>query len=459
MLLYHFQQIIESWQFAFSQKRTLLLTIRLALGLLCTPGRRTIARSICCFGDPQHDWSSDYYFFSRSKWDVNNLFQPILQKSMPYCRPDYVSIAFDDTKLHKTGRHIKSAFYQRDPLSPPFHTNLILGQRFLQASVILPHYRHDPEVAPRGIPVRFEEVPAVKKPGKRGTPQDWKDYRQAQKERNLSHAFVNMLTGLRKSLDQAGASERILIATVDGSFCNQTVFQSSVPKTVLVARTRKDTRLCFRDNSSSRRFYAHETFNPEQVRQDETIPYQTATVFHGGQFRAIRYKEVNHVLWQRGAKRRPLRLIVVAPTPYLVTPKSRRCYRDPAYLLVTDTEMPTTDLIQEYFNRWQIEVNHRDEKDLLGVGQAQVRAEESVPRQPAFVVAAYSALLLASLIAYGPRRTEEYGPPPRWARERTRPSIADMLSLLRRQYIQYANNNNQLHKDETALNMITGAHA
>jgi len=29
-------------------------------------------------------------------------------------------------------------------------------------------------------------------------------------------------------------------------------------------------------------------------------------------------------------------------------------------------------LIQYYFDRWQIEVNHRDEKSLLGVGQAQV---------------------------------------------------------------------------------------
>ena len=44
-----------------------------------------------------------------------------------------------------------------------------------------------------------------------------------------------------------------------------------------------------------------------------------------------------------------------------------------------------------YFDRWQIEVNHRDEKDTLGVGQAQMWNPVSVPKQPALVVASYSA--------------------------------------------------------------------
>jgi len=49
-------------------------------------------------------------------------------------------------------------------------------------------------------------------------------------------------------------------------------------------------------------------------------------------------------------------------------------------------------LLQVYFDRWQIEVNHREEKDTLGVGQAQLRHILSVPKQPAFSVASYSAL-------------------------------------------------------------------
>jgi hypothetical protein len=51
-------------------------------------------------------------------------------------------------------------------------------------------------------------------------------------------------------------------------------------------------------------------------------------------------------------------------------------------------------------DRWQIEVNLREEKDTLGLGPAQSWNEASVPKQPPLAVAAYSALLLASLIAF-----------------------------------------------------------
>jgi len=88
--------------------------------------------------------------------------------------------------------------------------------------------------------------------------------------------------------------------------------------------------------------------------------------------------------------------------------KSRKLYyRKPAFLLTTDLQDSVKQLLQIYFDRWQIEVNHRDEKDTLGVGQAQLWNVKAVPKQPVLTVAAYSALLLASLIAFGAER----GPP------------------------------------------------
>ena len=44
-------------------------------------------------------------------------------------------------------------------------------------------------------------------------------------------------------------------------------------------------------------------------------------------------------------------------------------------------------LLQDYFDRWGIEVNHRDVKEILGVGQAQVWNEKSVSKVPALLVA------------------------------------------------------------------------
>ena len=91
------------------------------------------------------------------------------------------------------------------------------------------------------------------------------------------------------------------------------------------------------------------------------------------------------------------------------------------------------DLPQIYFDRWQIEVNHREEKDTLGVGQARLWNPAAVPKQPALAVASYSALLLASLLAFGPERGAACAPLPKWRKRAKRPSCLDLVTLLRKE--------------------------
>jgi hypothetical protein len=307
------------------------------------------------------------------------------------------------------------------------------GQRFLQASLLAPLYRFDGESSPRGLPIRFEEVTPVRKPGKNATAQQKAAYRQAKKIHNLSTAFVDMLRGLRQDFDSQGFEHKSLIAVADGSFCNKTTFRQPVDRTVLITRARKDLRLCFPDHSPGRRYYGKETFSPEAVYNDPTIPWKEATIFHGSKFRKIRFKEVRQVLWQRGGGRRLLRLFVLAPTPYRKTKEGKFYYRRKAYLLCDDNQLAAKVLLQAYFDRWQIEINHRDEKSILGVGHAQVWADLSVPRLPAFMVATYSLMLLSVLETYGPTRTNDYEPLPKWRNAARRASCQDAITLLRKQ--------------------------
>lgn len=315
-------------------------------------------------------------------------------------------------------------------MSPPFRMNLLFGLRYLQASLLFPHHQ-SAEAGARGVPVRFTEVPHVKKPGKKATEQDRAEYKAAIKKQNLSIAGVTMIEDLRKTLDRNGASTRPLVMSMDGSFCNKTIFSHDFERTVLIARTRKDARLCFPAEKGSRKKYSAECFTPQSVRADENIPYQTAEIFYGGARRDIRYKQLNNILWRRGSRLKPVRLIVVAPQPYKVSPNARTNYRDPAYLLTTDLTSPIALLLQIYFDRWQIEVNHREEKSILGVGQAQLTSALAVPRQPAFAVAGYSMILLAGILEFGPHRTDSFAPLPKWRRKANRPSLLDLLTLLR----------------------------
>jgi hypothetical protein len=376
-----------------------------------------------------------------------------VQRALPWCPGRYIGVAIDDTRLRKTGQRIRQAFYQRDPLSPKFYVNLMFGLRFLQASLLVPLFRQA-KVGARALPIAFEEVSVVKHPrrklpkrkaskGKRSEPLspqelEWKQYRAAQKIHNLSTRFVDLMHRLRTTFDACGAAKKVLLLAVDGSFCNRTVFANVVPGVELIARARKDIRLCFRAQDGSRRFYGVQKLTPEQVRLDESRPWKTTTVFYGGKRRKVEYKEVGGIFWQGGARKRPLRLLVVRPTRYRKRKSGRYYYRQPAYLLTTVVRGTVRQLLQIYFDRWQIEVNHREEKDTLGVGQAQLRNFTSVPKQPALAVASYSALLLASLQAFGALRGEAYAALPKWRRRAARPSALDLIALLRKEMVENA---------------------
>lgn len=432
MLLHALLEILAAWRPAFAQDRSHSRAVAQALGTLASFGRRTLSRALWALGRQQADWSAEYRLHSRAVWKPERLFQPVLDKALPLCEGRYIAAAIDDTRLHKTGRRIQTAFYQRDPLSPKFRFNLMFGLRFLQISVLVPLHRKQ-KASARALPVRFEEVPALRHPRRNAPPEQWAAYRQAVKKTNLSTHAATTIQGLRESLDEAGQRAKRLLIVGDGSFCNRTLFTSALNRTGIIARARRDLKLCRRAETGGRSFYDKVKFTPQQVRQDESLPWRKARIFHGGQWRKVRYKEVAGIYWQSGAQKRPLRLFVVAPIPYQAPGRKRKYYRDAAYLLTTDLTGTPRELLQPYFDRWQIEVNHREEKDTLGIGQAQLRSTLAVPRQPAFAVAAYSALHLAALLTYGPDRGHQYQALPRWRRNATRPSFLDLLTLLRKQ--------------------------
>ncbi len=434
-LLQCWLEMTRPWQSIFAQNRTFVRAARQALGSLLVLGRATVSRILWTSGREQKSWSGEYFLHSRAEWDPQALFLPLLKEGLTFCPGKLVGVAVDDTRLRKTGRSIPQAAWHRDPMSPPFHTNLMLGLRFLQASLLLPLHRNG-SFSARAIPIRFEEVSTVKKPGKRAGEEAWEQYKADRKRFNLSQRFVDSLSELRNAFDAAGGERKTLAIAGDGSFCNRTVLAAIPQRVILIARTRKDAKLCFAAEPGSRRTYAEEKFTPEQVRQDEKIGWKITKLFYGGQQRKVRYKEVSKVLWQSGSRTRPLRLFVIAPTPYRKRKSSKLYYRQPAFLLCTDLSSSAQQLLQIYCDRWQIEVNHREEKDTLGIGQAQLWNRTAVPKQPALAVAAYSALLLAALKVFGAERGKAYAQLPKWRRNARRPSCLDLITLLRKEASQ-----------------------
>ena len=87
----------------------------------------------------------------------------------------------DDTILKKTDTKIPGTGWRRDPLGPPFRTDFIWGQRFIQISMTLPD--HAGPCQSRAIPVDFCHCPSAKRPGKKSTQEQKQQYTEQKKQK------------------------------------------------------------------------------------------------------------------------------------------------------------------------------------------------------------------------------------------------------------------------------------
>ena len=415
--------------------------IDLGLGLLCGQTPKPITSALEWLGQTQQDWSSDYRFFSQTQWQAKDMLRPLLRQAL--CAhsavPKQVFMGQDDTLLRKSGKKIPGVSYARDPLSPPFQVNLVRGQRFVQSSLLLqPGGEQHPW---RAIPVQFSHAPVPKFPHN-ATPEQEAAIKETRKKHRLSVVAVEHLSQCRKELDQLpGGRESVLIDSVDGGYTNRTFFRGLPPNCQAVGRFRKDAKLRAYlppDQRKGARKYGSAMATPLELLQDPQLPWQETALFIAGQMRTLSYKEITGVCWPKVTQTRLMRLILIKAAGYRLRKGSKLLYREPAFLITTDLTTPVAILISAYIARWEVEVNFRDEKSLLGVGQAQVRSPKSVERAPFFLVACYALLLLSSIEVFGDRRTEDFEPLPKWRRQKPlRPSTRDLVRKLRKEAADY----------------------
>lgn len=307
--------------------------------------------------------------------------------------------------------------WRRDPLGPRFQTNFVRAQRFLQVSAALP----GKDGSSRLAPIAFVHAPTPPKPKRNASEETQAQYRRAASDSRLGLRATQQISQLRESLDQeAGGKDRTLIVAFDGGYTNSTVLKNIPPHTTCIGRIRKDAHLSLLPDPAQRKTYGRrlrygaDAPTPDELRTNDSEPWQTITLQHSGVTHPLRYKLLKNLLWRTAGVGQLLQLIVIAPLAYRLRKGSKLLYRDPAYLICTDPLLDAQQIIETYFQRWDIEVNFRDEKTLLGVGQAQVRTVSSVESAPAFAVAAYRLLLVSAQRAFG-NSTEGLLPQPKWA--------------------------------------------
>lgn len=398
---------------------------------LVTLGRHTVSARILAAGGGFRDWSADYRLYSRGRFDPEEVFAVVRGEFQRAAAPGAPLLAaIDDTILRKTGTRIPGVAYRRDPLSPPFRVNFARGLRVLQISALTPQSQGAPF---RAVPIDFVQAPTPRKPSPKGPAAEWEAYRAAAKEANLSRLAHGRVRLLRERLEDP----RPLWVVADGRLANRNFLLPLPENTAAIVRVRRDAKLHHPplsqpDGAGRRRVYGPPAPTPDQLRADPDTPWQTVRVHAAGKDRDFRVKTVSPLRW-RATSGLPLRLVVVAPLGYRLRKRSRVLYRQPAFLLCSDLEADPRAILEAYVARWDIEVNFRDEKTLLGAADPQVRNPASVDRAHALTVASYSLLLTAAIAAGAGTPGLDAPPEPKWRRPRapSRPSARLLINQLR----------------------------
>lgn len=409
------EQLIAQSHDLFGSRESFERCRRHLLSSLVGFGRHTITGLLRTQNRHQQDWTADYRFYARERFDEDAIFGLVRKTVEAHLdKPHPLVTAMDDSLLRKSGRKVHGVRYVRDPLSPPFHVNFVRGLRVLQISAALT----DGNGAARMVPVDFQHAVLAPKPSRKASAEELKAYQQERAKRNINKVGLERLQHLRRQMDQSGSAARQLITTVDGRFTNSTVFKAVPERTTLIGRLRKDAVLHFlpqaQPEKGRRRKYGPLAPTPEQLLQDETQPWQVASARACGQSHEFKIKRLEAVVMRMNGAAMVVQVIVIKPLGYRLRIGGKLLYRQPAFLVCTDPKLSVTELLQDFLWRWDIEVNFRDEKTILKIGQGQVRNEHSTQTAPALGVAAYSLLLLAAAQTYGKNGIPDRHHQPKW---------------------------------------------
>lgn len=409
---------------------------RHALSQLTCLGRHTITGLASTSGRLFWDWSAEYRLYSRNRFNAQKVFDGIRKKVVEACEArEPLVVGLDDSMLRKTGKKIPGVGYRRDPLGPPFNVNFVRSQRVIQISAAYPCGKG----RSRMIPIDFHDAAPAMKPKHYAPSSSWDNYREEQKRLRLSVRGAERLHHLRNWLDENGQSQRALWALVDGGYTNQTVLKQLPQRTTLIGRIRSDAKLHYiPDVSDSLTLGRNRTYGtlaptPEHLRMDDAVPWKCVRAYAAGKHHDFKVKVIKPLRWRKAGGNQNLQLIVVAPLKYRLRKTTKALYRKPAYIVCTNPDLPVQKVLQAYLWRWDIEVNFRDEKTLLGVGQAQVRHPASINNVPTLAVAAYAALLLAGIRTFGCFGSPDSLPRPKWQsrKPQQRATTTDYIRHLR----------------------------
>lgn len=392
VLLTEMMRLIGKCEPVYQQKRVFNRILALVMGELFAFGRHTITQLLLTLGLIDEDWSAWYRLFSQGRFDEKET-SAVMLREMVAEVPETVpfTVGVDGFHVPRCSAKMPGTGWMRGLQTAAFKPGIQRGQRFLEVSWLPPIVNG----FSRAIPIRClsaftaKSVPCQEEP------------------RTEVMAGLSGLRWIRQEMDEAGREEQLLLSLNDGSYDTLQFWPGLPERTVAVVRTARNRclyKLPPADAHGNCKYGDKAPAPHLWLKQRKGFTYQEVMV--RGKRRQMRYR-VEGPFVRDGLPQVPLMLIVIGGGKRPAG--SRRKRYQPCFFLVSAVEvdglwslpLPIADLLAWLWQRWELEVAHRQMKSGLGLGEKQCWNDRATVATVQWSVWVYSLMVLSGHRAWG----------------------------------------------------------
>lgn len=394
-LLQNLLELLERHRAAFGQERTYWRAVGMVLGEIFNFGRHTVTQGLMALGITDGDWSSWYRLFSRGRFVERAVSKIFFRETLQHTSPGepYV-VGTDGIQIPRSSWKMPGTSWLKAPRTPVFKVGIHRAQRFVHGAWLTAMEAG----YSRAIPLRFlPAFPPKAKPASVPT-------------RTEGEAGLSFLRWVRQELDEAGRGQQKLLALVDGSFETLNVWRGLPERTVLAARTARNRRLYYlperREGPGRPPSYGPLAPHPWEWLHKQ-ISWQKRDIPVRGKMILMKFQVLGPFV-REGLPDIPMFLFVVKGMHRKVGKKKLRWkHRKPSFYLVNamqvhgQWQLPVETILAWLWQRWELEVAHREMKSGFGVGEKQCWNPQATISSVQWNVWVYALLLLSAYRTWG----------------------------------------------------------
>lgn len=386
--------LLHAYSATFGQYRVFENACTLFLSELFAFGRHTVTRLVLTQGITNAAKLSSFYrLFSLKRFNEELVATILLGQLLTHIPNETpLVLACDGTHTPRTGKHIEGTGWGRNPRNPPFKVGIHLMQRWLHMGVFLPIENG----FTRLIPLRF--LPAF-------TEKSNRQVYEACKEWEVTVACLNWL---RTQLTKLGRTCQTVLLVADGAFDTLNLWKNLPENVFLLVRTAKNRVLYhLPDPKGRKKKYGERANTPQQMWNPALTDWQMCGLTIRGKTRRLRYRVEGPVI-RNGMADKPLFVILIGGEHYTRHGQSKQ--REAVAYLVNATlngdgkwvlPMPVEDLIVWAWQRWEIEVCHKELKTTFGLGDKQCWHPHGAVASVQWSAWVYALMVLAGYQTWG----------------------------------------------------------